>query len=321
MVLKENKHYWRESLKCPEPVADDYYIFDKIIVSDKNLLQKIERLRELIISYCVMIEKEKSVASKILDEIYNIVISIDKIQYTEFVAFWKALDMSYSVFKKLPNKKFILEGLLQEYCERRRKLYDKLGYSNAVVQALYDSGASRKKGASGILKLIDLIQKIFGKVSHVKNLHTLQIVPIGYFLPDMGDKKLFREFCKRFGIQYRFGKNYQGKEPDMVFKVNDRFFIIEAKHIKESGGGQNKQIVETIEFIRYSEDLDNIHYLSFMDGVYFNNFIWTKCNRDSKVRKQREAIERYLDENKKNFFVNTAGLIALFRDLSKEIKR
>ena len=92
-----------------------------------------------------MIEKDEKSASKILDEIHGIIISRDKIQYTEFIAFWKALDMSYSVFKKLPNQKFILEGLLQKYRERRRKLYDRLGYSNVTVQALYDCGASRKK--------------------------------------------------------------------------------------------------------------------------------------------------------------------------------
>jgi|Deesub1362A_J573_1020465.scaffolds.fasta_scaffold00039_171 hypothetical protein len=321
MVLKENKYYWEVSLKNPEPVVDDYYISDEIIVEDEDLIQKIDRLRELIISYCVMVEKDKSSVPKILDEIYSLIISMDKIQYTEFIAFWKVLDMSYSVFKKLPNQKSILEELLQRYCERRRKLYDNIGYSNVTVQALYDSGASRKKGASGITKLVDLIHGTFGETTHVNNLHTLMTTSIAYFLPDMGDKSLFREFCMKFDIKYNFGKDHQGKEPDMVFKVNDHFFIIEAKHIKESGGAQDKQIVETIEFIRYSENLDNIHYLSFMDGVYFNNFIWTKSNNESKINRQRKAIEEYLDENKSNFFVNTAGLVNLLKDLLEEIKK
>lgn len=319
MILKENKYYWEVSLKHPEPTADDYYTFDQVIVSDKELIQKIERLRELIISYCVMIEKDEKSASKILDEIYEIIISIDKIQYTEFIAFWKTLDMSYSVFKKLPNQKFILERLLQKYCERRRKLYDKLGYSNVTVQALYDSGSSRKKGTSGIIKLIDLVKKTFGDIPYIRNLNTLMNVPVGYFLPDKGDKSLFKQFCNKFNIKYGFGKDHQGKEPDMVLKLNNQFFIIEAKHIKESGGAQDKQIVETIEFIRYSEEDDNIHYLSFMDSVYLNNFIWVK-NSNSKVGRQKRAMEKYLDENKNNFFVNTTGLITLLKDLSEELK-
>ncbi|MGB9760275.1 MAG: hypothetical protein ACPLZG_10655, partial [Thermoproteota archaeon] len=310
MVLRDNIYYWNESLKHPEPVLDSYYIFDEIIVSDKNLIQKVERLRELIISYCVMIEKDKNAASKILDEIHSIIISTDKIQYTEFAAFWKVLDISYSVLKELTDQKFILEGLLQEYCKRRRKLYDELGYSNVTVQALYDSGASRKKGSSGIEKLVDLMQKIFSNMSHVKNLHILTTVPIGYFLPDKGDKNLFKEFCRKYNIRYEFGKAHQEKEPDIVLKVKDHFFIMEAKHIKESGGAQDKQIVEAIEFIKYSENSNNIHYLSFMDGVYFNNFIWIR-NDSSKVSQQKADIEKYLNENKSNFFVNTGGLIIL----------
>jgi len=322
MALKENKYYWRISLKKPEPVADKYYVFDKIIILDKKLIKKIETLRQLIIGYCVVRNKNKTAADAILDEIYDIVTSVDKIQYTEFIAFWKAIDMSHSIFMKFPTqdvRKFVLEGILKKYCERRRKLYDKLGYSDITVQALYDSGASRKKGSAGIKKLINLIQKIFGNPPHVNNFSSLINTRVGYFLPDKGDRKLFRKFCNEFKVEYKFGKDHQGKEPDMVFKADSHFFIIEAKHIKESGGAQDKQIVEIIEFIKYAENANNIHYLSFMDGVYFNNFILIKNNADIKISRQKKAIERYIDRNKNNFFVNTHGLITLLRDISKEV--
>ena len=108
---------------------------------------------------------------------------------------------------------------------------------------------------------------------------------------------------------------HQDKEPDIVLKINDKSFIIEAKHIKESGGAQDKQIVELIEFIRYSEELENVHYVSFMDGVYFNNFSWAKEGDETKVNKQKKAIEEHLTNNPKNFFVNTSGLLSLFEDL------
>ena len=320
MVLKRNIEYWQISLKNPEPAADEYYIFDEVIIEDKELIQKIERLRELIISYCVMLNKDKKAAEKILDEIYELIISIDKIQYTEFIAFWKALDMSFSVFKKLPNQKLILAELLEKYCLRRRQLYDKLGYSNVTVQALYDSGASRKKGTAGIIKVLDLTSKILGlkKDEHLKTIKEVETYNQGYFLPDKGDKRLFKLFCKRFNIAYQFGKDHQGKEPDIVLKIGNHFFIIEAKHIKESGGAQDKQIVETIEFIKYSENSKFIHYLSFMDGVYFNNFIWIPPENSTKVNRQKEDIEKYLKDNPTNFFVNTAGLKEIFKDLSKK---
>jgi len=138
---------------------------------------------------------------------------------------------------------------------------------------------------------------------------------VGYFLPDKGDKSLFTNFCKELKVKYKFGTEHQGKEPDIVLKINDHFFIIEAKHIKESGGAQDKQIVEIIEFIKYSETNRKIHYLSFVDGVYFNNFVWN--DKDSKISRQRKDIEEYLKTNKNNFFVNTLGFITLLNDLLK----
>ena len=101
---------------------------------------------------------------------------------------------------------------------------------------------------------------------------------------------------------------HQDKEPDIVLKINDKSFIIEAKHIKESGGAQDKQIVELIEFIRYSEELENVHYVSFMDGIYFNNFSWAKKGDETKVNKQKRQL-------KSTLFVNTSGLLSLFEDL------
>jgi len=321
MALKDNLYYWEVSLRNPEPIADDYYILDdEIIVLNESLIQKVARLRELITSYCVMREMSENATSKILDEIYNIITSIDKIQYTEFIAFWKTLDISYSIFKKLPNEKNILKELLEKYCERRRKLYDQLGYSNVIVQALYDSGVSRRKGISGIEKLIDLVQKTLGNIAHIKDLNTFINTPVGYFLPDGRDEKLFKAFCNKSNLQYKFGVEHQGKLPDMVLKVNEYFFIIEAKHIKETGGAQDKQINEIIEFIRYSENLKNIHYLAFMDGIYFNSFIWAKSS-STKISTQRETIEKHLKENKNNFFVNTAGFKAMLKDLLEEIRK
>jgi len=315
MAIKENIYYWKKSLEFPEPAADPFYSFDELIVTDSELIKKVERLRELIISYCVLSEKNVDGASEILNEIYNLIVSTDKIQYTEFVAFWKTLDISYSVFGKLLNQKAILKELLQKYCERRRELYDKMGYTNITVQALYDVGSSRKKGVSGIDKIIDMIQNNIGNVPHAKDINTLMKSSTAYFFPDKGDKDLFSLFCEKIGIKYSFGKDHQGKEPDIVLKINGKFFIIEAKHIKESGGAQDKQIVELIEFIRYSEELENVHYVSFMDGVYFNNFSWAKEGDETKVNKQKKAIEEHLTNNPKNFFVNTGGLLSLFEDM------
>ena len=320
MALKSNIEYWIISLKNPEPIFDEYYIFDEIIVEDKDFIKNVEKLRELITAYCVILEFEKSkeIADKILDEIYKTITSTDKLQYTEFVAFWKILDISLSVFLKLPNKKAVLAELLKQYCLRRKKLYDRLGYSNITVQALYDSGASRKKGTAGIKKVIYLASEVFNfkrEDVYLKTMEEIKTSDIGYLLPDR-DEELFRNFCSEYKIVYRFGEEHQGKVPDIVLKINNHFIIIEAKHIKESGGAQDKQIVELIEFIKYSENSEFIHYLSFMDGLYFNNFICIQLEKNSRASKQKEDIEKYLKTNPKNFFVNTAGLKEIFEDLT-----
>ncbi|MEJ5173416.1 MAG: hypothetical protein WHT47_06845 [Hydrogenothermaceae bacterium] len=149
--------------------------------------------------------------------------------------------------------------------------------------------------------------KYFGTIKEVETSDR------GYFEPDK-DRGFFKDFCKRFNIKYQFGIDHQGKLPDFVLKIDDHFFILEAKHIKECGGAQDKQIVELIEFIKYSEN-PNIHYISFMDGIYFNNFISTSRKNSSKVNTQKEDIEKYLKNNPHNFFVNTAGLKAIFEDI------
>ena len=148
MGLRKNIEYWIESLNHPEQFLDNYYIFDDIIVNDQNLIDKIKQLRLLIITYCEMTKIDENVTSKILNKINDIIVSIENIQYTEFVAFWKNLDLSYSVFKDFkdsPESINILRDILKKYCEKRFELYNSLGYSNITVQALYDAGASRKK--------------------------------------------------------------------------------------------------------------------------------------------------------------------------------
>lgn len=316
--MKSNLEYWQISLENPEPEKDDFYFFDEIIVKDPDFIQKVERLRELIITYCVISEKGES-SEEIFNEIYDILIATENIQYTEFVAFWKVFDVSFSVFKNLSveKKKEILKDLLKGYCERRSRLYDRLGYTNTTVQALYDSGASRKKGVAGVRKLVKLVKDILGLRDSVKSINEFKNCNLAYFLPDSKDgKEIFNIFLKEFNIKFQFGKNHQNKKPDIVLKVFDQIFIIEAKHVKESGGAQDKQISELIDFIKYSEKSSFVHYISFLDGVYFNKFI----HAEDKVLVQRKEIENILFKNPNNFFVNTAGFVEILKDIKATVK-
>jgi hypothetical protein len=330
--LRDNFYYWNESLKYKENIFDDSYFINQIIVNDEELISRVEKLRDLIVTYCVLKEEQRdteAVLQKIFNSILNLIESTEQIQYTEFVAFWKTLDISYSTFKDYSDeeKKDILKSILELYCENRRKIYDRLGYTNTAIQALYDAGASRKKGKLGIRKIETLLQNILNisNTEHLKveNLKDFEGKKICYLLPDSNksDKEIFDDFIKRKNLDYRFGREHQNKYPDIVIKICEHYFIIEAKHIKESGGTQDKQIVEIIEFIKYSENIDNIHYVSFLDGIYFNKFISLKDkDNKNKVLSQIRDIENALKYNKNNFFVNTYGLKLLIEDVARCLK-
>lgn len=323
MGLKDNLYYWNESLKNPEPEFDDYYIFDNVIVSDQDFIKIIEHLRELIITYCVFCEKKTKPPSEIFDEIYDIITRIRNVQYNEFNAFWNTLDMTYSVFEKLPSdkKKEIVKVILEKYCERRLKLYNKLGYSNVTVQALYDSGSSRKKGSVGITKLVSICEKYFDNLNHSVTIDHFNNHNICYILPDRGDSVLFKRILEENNLRFEYGKGMQNKIPDLLIKYFDQIFVIEAKHLKEGGGEQNKSVGELIEFVRQREDLSNVHYIAFMDGVYFNLFIspsQNKVKKENKIDQQRNDIMKALLKNKSNFVLNTMGFNLLLEDLQAE---
>ena len=108
----------------------------------------------------------------------------------------------------------------------------------------------------------------------------------------------------------------QNKLPDIVFKHNQDYYICELKSMKESGGGQNKQIVEIANFIKFSEKNKNVHYLTFLDCNYSNKIFQSMS---PKIKCQRQDIKKALECNPNNYFLNTKGFIEFVKDLwSKE---
>ncbi len=310
MVIKDNLFYWRFSLSNPEKIDDNFYIFDKIIL-DKELSIVSDKMRSLIISYCVLKEKGYKDSEKILSDIYELIIENEKLKYTEFIAFWKVLDFSYSIFTKYPDNKKVLEVILNRYCDRRKKLYDKYSYSNITIQALYDSGASRKKGKAGINKIIHLVDKIL-KINKLKGKDIKKNK--FYITPDKGQKDIYEKILEKFNIKSVLQNSNQKKVPDFLIKINKDIYIIEAKHLKEGGGEQDKSVSELIDFIKQEEDSDKIHYISFLDGIYFNLFI-NNQSRKTKLFRQKQDIEKALEKFKQNYFLNTKGFIRFLEDI------
>jgi len=348
MALRDNIFYWKYSCNNPEDILDSFYIRSRTIITDEELIKAISKLRVYLSVCCLILQKnlplDKETKKKILDicliKIDELLETTKNIQYTEFVAFWKTLDISYSIFSSRflieffgrEYRKKVLYEIIEYYCKERKNLYDKEGYSNIVIQALYDDGTSKRQSNAGINKLESIIKKIFPTIQQVFRLTDLKTLKYAYYIVDKNkegvrnNKELCNIIRKELSIAYKFGDRYNYKVPDIIIKINNDIFIIEAKHIKELGGGQNKQILELIEFIKYGESNAKIHYVSFLDGLYFNFFAKiekeikkkspdVKSKRNiTKLLKEYEDIKENLGKQKNNFFVNTAGFKQLMKD-------
>ena len=176
------------------------------------------------------------------------------------------------------------------------------------IQAILDSNSSRKKGKCGEIKLLSILQKLgFKEVKIWKDFFT--------------EKKCVAQFSKVFSLKnardeldVKIKTKKQNKDLDLIIKIDNKIFILEAKHLNTSGGGQDKQIAELIEIINLKEKSENIFYISFLDGNYSNILLANeKCG--NKLKTQRREIKKYLKNNAKNYWLNTGGFKDLFSDL------
>jgi hypothetical protein len=346
MPLRENIYYWKHSLEHPEPedLAEEAYTHDQLIVEDISYLANVNRLRDLITTYCTLSklsgnysgatqeathallpdtdkphEASYIVGQSILKEIDYLLINVQNIQYTEFAAYFKCLGISHSEYRDNVDEQqrlAVLKKILERYCERRKEQYDRLGYTHVTQQALYDSAASRTKGFAAIQKLRQLIEQVSRElgvtIQEISKTSQFTKSQLGYYVVN---EKGFSQVKKALNFRYEYGQKSQGKIPDLMVKIRDRILIIEAKHVREAGGAQDKQINELIQFISQREDKP-VSYIAFLDGRYFNKF--RESSPAEKVRQQRDSIRSALEEYPSNYFVNTAGLIELLKDILSE---
>ena len=103
---------------------------------------------------------------------------------------------------------------------------------------------------------------------------------------------------------------------DFIINYNKNFYICEAKHKKEGGGGQNDQMLELIDLISFSEKRKDFGYISFLVGLLFNKFsdIHAEIEKRSatnkksnKIQNQYTSISANLSKNPNNYFLNTKG--------------
>lgn len=304
------------SLNNPEPVLDDFYLKKgSLVISDDPQKSTDLMLRNLDLIECISaysFAKKSKNKSSINDALAKalILVKSKNINFSEFVSFWPIVDISYSLFSSLEedDQKEILEEVMDKYVELRHGLYSKIGYSATTLQVGKDAKAHKESGNSAINKLSELLENKGFVNSNNDDVDTFFAGKTKrYLTADKGGKKLFKKILKEKGIKFKWSRGKENKMPDFLVRDDKDIYIIEHKHMKEGGGGQNKQVNEVIDFINFSEGNENVHYVSFLDGLYFNLFADERYLRKGKICDQLKGIKKALSQNKGNYFVNTSG--------------
>ena len=310
----DNIEIFKISMKNKEPYLDEYYIKkNELIITDNNkkqnnLMKANLKILDNITAYEIAVESKNSeMQNTILKNMISI-LETTSINFSEFVSYWSVKDITYSLYKrKLKTESLkieFLKDIIPEFIKDRHLLYKRHGYSFSTLQVVKDSKAHKENSDLANKKITKLLEEY--KFSHFKSKDIK-----GFKLKD---KILFKEILDRYKINFKWSKNHQNKQTDFLFKIGGKIFIMEHKHIKESGGGQNKQMTEIIDFISYKDD--QVSYVSFLDGIYFN-ILSDKNTKKGKPVEQRETIIDNLNNNKQNYFVNTHGFIKMIKNLSK----
>jgi len=317
----DNCQYFEYSKNNREKLFDPFYKKNANVVipvdnsSSNMLIDNNARMIECITAFKVLISNNYTETDQpiidIVNEIVDILSKTRGINYSAFSQFFMVYNSTYNYFCKLSKVdkfNFCYEMLIR-YCNERHEMFLSHGYTNTILQVMSDNYSHKRNGKTTIEKVLSILGKY--NLKRIKNIDSTDENNY-YFLPDKGDKYLFELFIKKYNLKMESRDIEQNKLPDIVFNCNGEFYICELKTMKGSGGGQNKQIVELAYFIKFKEDDVRFHYLDFLDGDYANILF---NNNSPKIISQRNDISNALQNNKGNYFVNTAGFTKLLEDI------
>jgi len=308
--MKDNFYYFKESIRNKEKL-DPRYMFLSWSENIDALVETTKEIKELIVTI-----KQTNLSggdSKIFyDKLYELTLS-ENGKKNEFNCFVNACDSTLGTVSKYPET---FKMIVDLYIENR-------GVSEHTprewIQALIDKGSQRGLGNVGEEKLIELaVEKGFIKVNDFDS-----FLANDYAVSKYSSEINTAAINKLLGYNINFRS--QGKKLDVVLKAKNKFFLIEAKHIKDSGGAQNKQIGELIGLIDTNVPKD-VYVVAFMDGIYsneildltdiqVNNSFEIGEHGENKLVSQKIEIVDALHNNDNAFWLNTAGYLKLIEDL------
>lgn len=293
-------------IRHPEKFLDYNYMFIKKDRHLNSYRKRTTEIKELLITIKNIKNKQKSQAT--LDQIF---IDLQKklkkyANYSEFGSFINACD---SNMNENINDIDLLKKITYLYLEKRK-------FSDITpiewIQAIIDKGSSRKKGQAGTNKLIKILErKGFLKVKKIQ-----EFVNKKKAVAKLSSRGEFSNKNVKKNFKISIGRKTQGKSLDLIIKNNRDIFLLEAKHLNTSGGGQNKQVLELIDIIKNRPPQSNYHFVSYLDGLHSNTILAAgnsiKDQKEkNKIQKQYKDIIKALSQIKNNYWVNTVGFIKL----------
>ncbi len=303
-----------ECIANPEPFLDPYYSkvgSGTVISKDPKKPTNLQRANFLIKENITALSAArrhgaKDLESKLIHEIMHS-LKTEGINNTEFTSFWEVNDISFSIYNTLSAEEqhFFVSDMITKYIEHRHGLYQTYGYTDVTLQVKADSFAHKRSGNQANEKVQAILQEFEIDTSPVSNLNQYMKAKSSVLFPDKQHEGIFDSLMANLGSPCSWGSKHEGKRPDFVVKFKNRHLVIEHKHMKEFGGGQNKQISEIIDLISYDDSKLGISYVAFMDGILFNRLLSGKA--DKKGLTQRNGIRSNLTKCPENYFVNTYG--------------
>ncbi len=307
----------------PVPLIDSYYNKDKIVITlakeqSNELMRANARLIELITVFNYLngegLQENSAEIQKVVENVVKILDDVNGINYSAFSQFFMVYNTTYSSYREFDGakKRRFVYAMLLRYCEERHGMYLSHGYSDAILQVMCDNYSHKRNSKTTIDKITDTLESLGFR--HLPETASFESADNFYLLPDKGDAGIYHNMVTSLSLETRALQQEQDKLPDFIIKIDGAYYIGEAKMMKGSGGGQDKQLVEIINFIRYQERQPNVHYVVYFDGEYANMLL-SSTDRSPKIERQYQDIVKCLTENPKNFFVNPDGFVAMLNDL------
>lgn len=310
-----NKQLFLDCLLHKEQLIDPFYCSEQLIISrgcdspPTAIMQLWAQVRDRITAADLAMQDDDAAQFARHVEHLDVLLAGTSANFLEITSFFPALDVSYSMYRKLSlsDRLEFLQRAVVEFIEKRHRPYLSHGYSPVTIQVRRDFEKHKSGGSSAKRKL----EALLGAAEYV-HARTLDDFAAQSHCFVHADSELFDNRLRwmiREGLAFQWRFNHQGKLPDVLIRRDSHFYICECKHMKEGGGGQDKQLAELIDLVRYAEPNFgasgfSASYVSFLDGVLFNELA---NPRTPKMRAQRAAIESALESNSENYFLNTWG--------------